>query len=56
MNPRLLLRLAMLVRRPPGKRQLVMLLVVGALSLTIAGAEALMGGWPAWLTPQALSP
>ena len=48
---RLLIRMAMLLRRPPSRRQLITIAVVVALSLVIAGIERGFG-WPDWLTPQ----
>jgi len=49
MNPRLLLRLMRLARRPPGPRQIRVMLVVIALVAVIAGYE-LFFGWPDWAT------
>lgn len=50
MDPRLLLRIAQIARRPPSRRRvLIGLLAIGAM-LLLAGIEAIWG-WPEALTP-----
>ncbi len=48
---RLLIRMAMLLRRPPSRRQLITMAVVLAVSLAIAGYERGFG-WPDWLSAE----
>ena len=50
MGPIWFLRMARWVRRPPSLRQVVLVVVVIALCLAIAGFEWLFG-WPEALTP-----
>ena len=50
MGPVWFLRMARWVRRPPSVRQVVLVVVVIALCLAIAGFEWLFG-WPEALTP-----
>ncbi len=50
MNPLLLLRLRRLLRHPPSKSRVLLLLAVLALVLALYGIESLWG-WPDWLTP-----
>ncbi|MDX5359643.1 MAG: hypothetical protein LPK12_18115 [Rhodobacterales bacterium] len=50
MGPIWFLRMARWVRRPPSVRQVVLVVVVIALCLAIAGFEWLFG-WPEALTP-----
>jgi hypothetical protein len=51
MDPvRLMMRLALLFRRPPSRRRAWIILVVLAVSAVLVGIERLVG-WPDWLTP-----
>ncbi|HWT30073.1 MAG TPA: hypothetical protein VN240_03500 [Propylenella sp.] len=50
---RLLVRMALWVRRPPSRQQLIIIAVVIAASLAIAAAERLFG-WPDALTVERL--
>ncbi|MBH0238742.1 hypothetical protein [Methylobrevis albus] len=44
---RLLLRMAIWIRRPPSRRRIMMVVVIGALGLAIVGIERYVG-WPDW--------
>ncbi|WP_170333042.1 hypothetical protein [Ruegeria arenilitoris] len=57
MNPRHLLRMSMLVRKPPSERRVLMVFGIIAVCLIVGGIEYL-GWWPEWATspPQKLRP
>ena len=50
---RLLVRMALWVRRPPSRQQLILVAVVVAAALAVAAAERLFG-WPEALTVERL--
>ena len=50
MEPLWLVRLSRWVRRPPSRRQAMVILAVVAMVLALAGIEAIWG-WPEALTP-----
>jgi len=43
---RLLLRLAMLLRRPPGRRQAIVMVIALLAALAIGAADRIFGLWP----------